>query len=150
MLHVFALGKLDKFLDELLAFVISRMSFSCEDELHRTVVVMQQFQQTLTVTQQQSSAFVSCKTSGKTDSEYIRLKQGGAAAVAGAFPFDQIPEIILRPAAGVADKRLTAEFVGHPQFFIGDSLKSGTQRCHIRILRPGVDQVTVKKFTYPA
>ena len=76
----------------------------------------------------------------------VELNKRGMIVSGRIVPVNQIAEIILRPAAGMTDQRLTVEFVRHPDLFIRNGGKAGTELLHIRILRPGVRKITVIKF----
>ena len=70
-MEILALRKAENFLDKLFSRMVLRVRFARKNDLNGTFFIAQNTRESFEVVKQESCAFISCKTPGKSNGERI-------------------------------------------------------------------------------
>ena len=117
MAYIRTAGKPDKALDQFLAFIILGVGFSCEDKLNRMFLGINNCFKALRIFKQKIGPFVSCKSTGKSDGQYI-LVQYRFSILHHCFWGITALVLLYHQCSAIANKAASTHFAGTPQFLI--------------------------------
>ena len=116
-----ASSEIDDGFDELLAVIIARMGFASEDDLNRTLRIIEDAGETLGVAEEKGGAFVGSETASETDGERLG-HENFFGFIDGGLGSTTIFELSLETAARKADQPFATAFGSAPEFASGDGL----------------------------